>query len=138
MINKVGVTLVISKVGSLEAVMSGRTLVDNRDAEARAAIAGEFIYFAAKSIAGDEPNGNGDFFPWSQLLKSFSTFNGRSMFLNHQSSDPRNAIGKVLDSYPVVDKDTGEKYIECLCKIDRIANPDLARQLETSILDSVS
>jgi hypothetical protein len=138
MINKVGVTLIISKVGSLDTVASGRTIVDTRDSEKIASDKNEFLYFAAKAIAGDEPNGNGDFFPWSQLLKSHSTFVGRSMFLNHASSDPRNAIGKVLDAYPVVDPDSGEKYIECLCKIDAIANPELARQLSTAILDSVS
>lgn len=142
MINKVGVTLTISKIGSLDEVFSGNAVASTRtvtrDSELVAAAQNEFLYFAAKAIAGDEPNGNGDYFPWAQLLKSHSTFVGRNMFLNHQSQDPRNAIGKVLDAYPVVDPDSGEKYIECLCKIDAKANPELARQLSTSILDSVS
>lgn len=130
---KTGVSLVITRRGSLTDVARGETVLKEANTNAS-----EFIYFATRAIAGDDPNGNGDYFPWGQLLKSFSSFVGRSLFLNHDSGDPRNAIGKVLDAYPVVDKDTGEKYIECLAKIDAVAHPELARQISTGILDSCS
>ena len=134
MLIKRGVDLRIIRVGSLDVVANGKSqLVESHPHKTS-----EFLYFASKAIAGDDPNGNGDYFPWSQLLKSHSTFVGRNLFLNHDSSDPRKAIGKVLDAYPVEDSQTGEKYIECLAKIDAVANPDLARQLIAGILDAVS
>ena len=135
MINKVGVRLQITRQGSLATVSGGRTI---QEKVAAPGTKNEFVYFATKAIAGDQPNGNGDYFPWDHLLKSYATFVGRSLFLNHNSSDPRNAIGKVLDAYPVVDDQTGEKYIECLAKIDAVAHPELARQIESGILDSCS
>lgn len=136
MLLKTGVSLQIVRKGSLSTVLDEKSKVI--EVEAASPKNSEFIYFAAKSIAGDEPNGNGDYFPWSELLKSYSSFVGRNLFLNHNSQDPRNAIGKVLDAYPVVDEKSGEKYIECLAKIDAVANPELSRQLSTGILDAVS
>lgn len=133
MINKVGARLQIVRQGSLETVARGQAVQDRKETNGR-----EFVYFATKAIAGDIPNGNGDYFPWDHLLKSYTSFVGRNLFLNHNSSDPRNAIGKVLDAYPVVDDQTGEKYIECLAKIDKVAHPELARQIEAGILDSCS
>ena len=136
MLIKRGVLLQIRKAGKLDEVVSkGKKEIPS---EKKYAGGGDFLYFAAKAISGDEPNGNGDYFPWAQLLKSFSSFIGRNLFLNHNSGDPRNAIGKVLDAYPVIDPSTGEKYIECLAKIDAFAHPDLARQVSTGILDSCS
>lgn len=135
MINKVGVKLQILRQGSLEVVAGGRPAVLERPVEPANR---EFVYFATKAIAGDMANGNGDYFPWDHLLKSYASFVGRNLFLNHNSSDPRNAIGKVLDAYPVVDAQSGEKYIECLAKIDKVAHPELARQIEAGILDSCS
>jgi len=134
MLNKQGINLQIRKAGSLTEVAPGRPIV----AAVSNAKKGEFLYFASKAIQADEPNGNGDYFPWDHLLKSYTSFVGRNLFLNHNSSDPRNAIGKVLDAYPVVDDQSGEKYIECLAKIDAVAHPELARQIESGILDSCS
>jgi len=133
---KTGVALHIIRTGSFTGVAEGVEHIKKTPPQTHKE--GEFIYFATKAIAADIPNGNGDFFPWDHLLESYQTFIGRNLFLNHDSSSPRNAIGKVLDAYPVVDKDTGERYIECLAKIDAVANPDLARQVSTGILDACS
>ncbi len=132
MIHITGAMSLILRQGSLDTVAHGRVVQENTSNKR------DFVYFAAKSIEGNVPNGNGDYFPWDHLLKSFASFIGRSLFLNHNSGSPLNAIGKVLDAYPVIDDKTGEKYIECLAKIDAVAHPELARQIESGILDAVS
>lgn len=133
MLLKTGVQFTITRQGSLDTVARGRQVIEKKPETTS-----EFIYFATRAIAGDKPNGNGDYFPWDHLLKSYTSFIGRNLFLNHNSGDPRNAIGKVLDAYPVVDPSSNEKYIECLAKIDAVAHPELARQIQSGILDSCS
>lgn len=107
----------------------------------------EFLYFRARAIsAGDQgpqkgepnPNGNGDYFPRKELEASYQTFNGRNLFLNHESDHPVKSIGKILDAYSVEDPETGEYYIECLAKIDRKLHPEIARKVETGELNTVS
>ena len=98
----------------------------------------EFLYIRGRAISADAPNGNGDYFPKTELKEACQTFIGVNMFVNHQSSDPRNSIGKVIDSYFVESEETGEAYIECLGKIDKKLNPKLARQIETGELDKTS
>lgn len=99
----------------------------------------DFLYFSARAVSAYETSGfneNGDAFLWDELLRSYKTFVGRNMFLDHDTN-PLNTVGKVIDAYPV-EEENGEKYIECLCKIDKVAYPNLARNIETGILNSVS
>jgi len=99
----------------------------------------DFLYFSARAVSAYETSGfneNGDAFLWDELLKSYKTFIGKNLFLDHDTS-PLNTVGKVIDAYPVDEKD-GEKYVECLCKVDKIAFPSLARNIETGVLNSVS
>ena len=99
----------------------------------------DFLYFSARAVSAYETSGfneNGDAFLWDELLRSYKTFIGRNMFLDHDTN-PLNTVGKVIDAYPV-EEENGEKYIECLCKIDKVAFPNLARNIETGVLNSVS
>lgn len=105
------------------------------------------VYFRARAIsAGDQGpkgvkwnyNGNLDYFAKKELLRAFPTFVGRNLFLNHDTSNPLKAVGKVLDSYPVEDPETGEFYIECLSRIDKNLHPELAGMIENGDLNSVS
>lgn len=105
------------------------------------------VYFRARAIsAGDQGpegvkwnfNGNLDYFSKKELLKAYKTFCGRSLFLNHDTSSPLKAVGKVLDSYPVEDPDTHEFYIECLARVDKALHPELAGMIENGDLNSVS
>ena len=107
----------------------------------------DFLYFRSRAIsAGDQgpeqgkpnPNGNGDYFPKSELESSYQTFVGRNLFLNHESDHPVKSIGKIIDAYPVEDEETGEFYIECLSKIDKKLHPEIARKVETGELNTVS
>jgi len=100
-----------------------------------------FVYFECKVIGAGEtcgPNANGDFFPWSELLKAYPTLVERPIFLNHEASDLRNAVGKVIDAYPVEDPKTKEQYIVCVGRVDRVRCPDIARMLETGDIKKVS
>lgn len=100
-----------------------------------------FLYFRCRAISAGEtngPNGNGDYFPLEELVKSYKTFVGRGLYLNHDSSLAEKAVGKIIDAYLITDADTREIWVETLCKIDRKANASIARQVETGIIDSVS
>jgi len=98
----------------------------------------DFIYIRGRAITADEPNGNGDYFPKEELQASYKTFIGCSMFVNHESDDPINAVGKVLDAYECESEDGKEYWVECLGKIDKKIAPKLARHLETGTLDKTS
>lgn len=116
-----------------QSVYSGK-VVENLDKD-------NFLYFRARAISAGEtsgPNGNGDFFPLEELVKSHKTFIGRGLFLNHESAQAEKAVGKIIDAYLITDNDTNEIWVETLCKIDRKANPAIARQVETGIIDAVS
>lgn len=106
-----------------------------------------FVYLRSRSIsAGDcgpkgtkwNYNGNYDYFSKAQLLQSYQTFCGRNLFLNHDTSSPLKAVGRVLDAYPVTDPDTGEFYIETLARIDKQLHPELANMVLNGDLNSVS
>ncbi|MEM3509581.1 MAG: hypothetical protein QXN52_09835 [Nitrososphaerota archaeon] len=97
-----------------------------------------FLYFTARAVSSYETDGfneNGDAFLWDELKKAYKTFVGRNLFLDHQTH-PLNTVGKVIDAYPVDEPNT--KYIECLCKVDRKSFPQLVRNIETGILNTVS
>ncbi len=96
-----------------------------------------FLYVRARAVSSGEkwgPNGNGDFFPKAELEKSYRTFIGRGIYLDHQSDLVENAVGIILDAvwHPK------EEYVECLLAIDKQANNDVARKIENKIVDSVS
>jgi len=140
-LKKFGIKLKISQTGdSLEELITKKSdeLTFKETGEVIEAKNPEFLYIRGRAITADEPNGNGDYFPKLELEASYKTFIGVNMFINHESDDPRKAIGKVLDAYPIEDEKTGEYYIECLGKIDKKLNPKLARQIETKIVDSTS
>lgn len=94
----------------------------------------DFLYFRARSITADIANGNGDFFPLRELEASYKTFVGKGFYLEHDSDSIEKAKGIILDAvwYPE------QKYVECLVAVDRKTFPEIARQIETGILGSVS
>jgi len=100
-----------------------------------------FIYFRARAISAGEtsgPNGNGDYFPLEELLMAYASFIGRGLFLNHDAHDVTKSVGKIIDAYLITDPESNEIWVETLCKVDRKAHSQIARQIETGIIDSVS
>lgn len=100
-----------------------------------------FLYFKARAISAGEtsgPNGNGDYFSLEELVKSYGTFKNRGLYLNHDAQDVVKAVGKIIDAYLIVDAETKDIWVECLCKVDRVLRPDVARMVESGLIDSVS
>jgi len=149
MLKKFGMQLKIAAAGlTMEDVVVERPAGSQRVVETKRS---DFLYFRARAIsAGDQgprnaegcmepnPNGNGDYFPKAELEKSYNTFVGSNLFLNHESDHPIKSIGKIIDAYAVEDPETGEYYVECLSKIDKKLHPEIARKVETGELDKVS
>ena len=131
MIRKVGQVLTIERASN-----NFNDIISKTASKVVEPVNSDFLYFRAKAIKADEPNGNGDYFPKVDLIASYQTFVGKGLFLNHDSDDLSKAIGKVLDSYPI--EANGEFYIECLAKIDKKLYPEIARKVETGVLSKVS
>jgi hypothetical protein len=100
-----------------------------------------FLYYRARAITADVPNGNGDLFPLLELEASFGTFIGQGVYLNHDSDSPDKSFGLVLDS--VIHKPLNKRaYIEILAAVDKeIAeqkHPGIIRKLSNGFLNSTS
>jgi len=98
---------------------------------------GDFLYVRTRAIGSLEkwgPNMNGDGFPFSELQSSYQTFRGKGNFLDHKSDDIRMIRGLVIDAY-LNDED---QCVECLIAVDRVSHPQLARHIETGVVNSVS
>lgn len=93
-----------------------------------------FLYFRAKAIKGDEPNSNGDYFPWDEIVKSYKTFQGCGLFIEHDSDDVENAKGIILEA--VLDEDN--KEVECLVAISKKDEPELSKAIQNGDYKSVS
>lgn len=103
-----------------------------------------FLYYRARAITANTPNGNGDMFPDEELGKSHLTFIGKGVYYNHNSDDPLKAFGMILDAAwsPHYQPDLEDKYIEILGAIDKELieqkHPGMLRQIEAGILLSTS
>lgn len=105
------------------------------------------IYFRCRAISALDQgpkgvkwnfNGNYDGFSRQSLLQAYPSFVSRNLFLNHDTSSPIKSVGKILDAYPVEDKETGEFYIEVLARVDKDLHPELAHMILSGDLNSVS
>jgi hypothetical protein len=111
----------------------------------------DHLFYRARAIsAGDQGpmdkngdrgffyNGNFDFFPKDELIKACPSFPQKNIFLDHNSESSLYSIGKILDSYPVEDPETGEFYLEILGRIDKTLHPEICRKIQTGELNSTS
>ena len=79
-------------------------------------------------------NDNGDFFSHEELLRSYKSFIGKAVFVDHDNENVEKARGIILDA---VYNDKG-KFVELLKAIDKKAYPELARAIEMSYVNSTS
>ena len=79
-------------------------------------------------------NDNGDFFSHEELLKSYKTFIGKAVFVDHDNENVEKARGIILDA---VYNQRG-KFVELLKAVDKKAYPELARAIEMSYVNSTS
>lgn len=94
-----------------------------------------FIYTQVRAISA-RINQNYDGWPSQELKKSYKTFIGKPVFVNHQNFDPSKARGKVIAARYVEAGD--DKYIETVMEIDAQRFPKLAHEIKTGGMDSVS
>lgn len=97
-----------------------------------------FVYAWTRAITADVANQNGDLFERAELEKSYRSFVGRNLFLDHNASSVANAVGKVFDSRFLHDPKTGQFYVGCLIGVDKTTHPDIAAKLKSGVIDSVS
>lgn len=92
-------------------------------------------------------NQNGDAFPESELLadvvdpqdssrtlKAYQTFIGKGLFTDHKSSEAEAIRGIILDA----EYDSKSKGVDLLIALDKIAYPELARQVSAGYSAQVS
>lgn len=97
-----------------------------------------YVYFWAKALTADSENSNGDYFSLDELKKSYKTFAGKNLFLDHDSRSVRNAVGVILDVYLIQDDEDETWGVYCLGRIDREAEPSIATKVEGRTLHTVS
>jgi len=99
-----------------------------------------FLYYRARAITADIPNGNGDMFPFPEIDSSWKTFVCRGVYLNHDNDDPEKAFGIILDA--VFHTQFKPAYVEILGAIDKELtedkHPGLVRQISNGIINSTS
>ncbi|MCM1260518.1 MAG: hypothetical protein NC222_06145 [Staphylococcus sp.] len=96
-----------------------------------------FVYIQSRAISSMEkygPNGNGDAFPWEELLKAYPSFIGRGFYIEHIEDSDDDAKGIILDAQPDMDN----QFIVCMCAIDRNEYPEICEQITSGKLNQVS
>lgn len=94
-----------------------------------------FLYVAVRAISA-RVNQNFDSWPSAELKKSYRSFIGKPIFVNHQNFDPSKARGKVIAARYLEDKD--DRYIETVMEVDAQRFPKLAKEIRDGGMDSVS
>lgn len=134
---KLGSKLKILKTASkATALLPNGQISKVASAEDNSEYSNDFLYFIARALTANVPNANGDYFPEDELEKSYESFIGKNLHLNHDADDVAKAVGKIIDAWFV--RTDGDIYVVCLCKVDKKLHPELARNIETGIIDSVS
>lgn len=94
-----------------------------------------YLYTVVRAISA-RVNQNYDGWPSEELKKSYKTFIGKPVFVNHENHDPTKARGVVVAARYV--ENGMDKYIEVVQEIDAQRFPKLAHEIKTGGLDSVS
>jgi len=79
-------------------------------------------------------NSNGDIFPEEELVKAHKKWVGKPLCIDHKSSSVDHVRGFIVDTY----YDRSLKRVVALCALDKKGFPQLARQVETGVSNSVS
>ena len=94
-----------------------------------------FLYTQVRAISA-RINQNYDAWPSTELKKSYRTFLGKPVFVNHNNFDPSRARGRVIAARYV--EAGNDKYVEVIQEIDAQRFPKLASEIRSGGLDSVS
>lgn len=94
-----------------------------------------FIYTETRAISA-RINQNYDGFTSAELKKSYKSFLGKPIYVNHANEDPDRTRGRVVATRYAEDGD--DKYIAVIQEVDAVKYPKLAQELIEGGLDSVS
>lgn len=94
-----------------------------------------YLYTVVRAISA-RVNQNYDGWPSDELKRSYKTFIGKPVFVNHENHDPTKARGVVVAARYV--ENGMDKFIEVVQEIDAGRFPKLAHEIKTGGLDSVS
>ena len=99
-----------------------------------------FLYTASRAISS-RVNANYDGWPVDQIKKSYKSFIGRPIYVEHNNSDPERARGVILDAiYRETKLASGiiDASVYCLMEVDALTFPKLATAIENGQLNAVS
>jgi len=113
-----------------------------------------FLYVRCRAISS-RVNKNNDGWPSEELAKSYKTFIGRPIFVDHNNDDPSRARGVIVDSRLHVEEDDRTSafdpyyasapdnhrpptWIELLLEVDAKTFPKLAQAVRNGQIDAVS
>ena len=95
------------------------------------------LYVVVRAISVGT-NGNGDHFTYDELKRSYKTFEGKGVFVNHQSSDVDKKRGRIVEAQFIEDGNPNNAYVKCILEINPEADPGLASNIRCGIVNSVS
>lgn len=99
-----------------------------------------FLYVATRAISS-RTNANLDSWPVDELKKSYKTFIGRGVFVEHQNWDPKRARGVILDSIYRQSKTSSglpDAAVYLLLEVDAQQYPKLAKAVLNGEVTGVS
>lgn len=113
---------------------SGLTFPEDFDLKAEMNEFPDHLFIRALAIIADEANDNGDYFSTEELQKSFHTFVGCPLFVNHKNNDVEEARGVIVHAR----WDEEENGIVIIGRVDAKAYPKLARGISEGYISGVS
>ena len=99
-----------------------------------------YVYAVSRAISS-RVNANYDGWPVDQIKKSYKTFIGRPIYVEHNNSDPERARGVILDAvYRESKLASGitDGSVYCLMEVDAQTFPKLANSIMEGQLNAVS
>lgn len=99
-----------------------------------------YVYAVSRAISS-RVNANYDGWPVDQIKKSYKTFVGRPIYVEHNNSDPERARGVILDAvYRETKLASGltDGSVYCLMEVDAENFPKLANAIMEGSLNAVS
>jgi hypothetical protein len=99
-----------------------------------------FVYAVSRAISS-RVNANYDGWPVDQIKKSYKTFVGRPIYVEHNNSDPDRARGVILDAVYRESKlasGATDASVYCLMEVDAENFPKLANAIMEGSLNAVS
>jgi hypothetical protein len=100
----------------------------------------DYLYTVSRAISS-RVNANYDGWPVDQIKKSYKTFIGRPIYVEHNNSDPERARGVILDAvYRETKLASGitDASVYCLMEVDAKTFPKLATAIMDGQLNAVS